>query len=151
MFSKTCEYAIRSLIVVCKNSMNDHYTNVGQLAEEADVPSSYIAKIMQSLVKADVVQSTKGAHGGFKMNCKGKSVRLLDVVLAIDGDKVFTGCGLGLKQCSHKYPCPLHDSFKKVREDLQKMLFKITVQELTKSLEHSGYTSLHELDLLRLS
>jgi Rrf2 family protein len=131
--------------------MNDQYTNVSQLAEDADVPSSYIAKIMQTLVKVDIVQSTKGAHGGFKMNCHGKSVKLIDVVLAIDGNKVFTGCGLGLKQCSHKFPCPLHDSFKQVREDLKKMLTTITVHGLTKSLDKAGYKSLHELDLIRLS
>ncbi|RYG42622.1 MAG: transcriptional regulator, partial [Chitinophagaceae bacterium] len=68
------------------------------------------------------VQSVKGPNGGFFLNEKSKKYTVADVVKAIDGDKLFTGCGMGLKNCSEKKPCPLHDRFKATRIQIHDML-----------------------------
>jgi DNA-binding IscR family transcriptional regulator len=56
-------------------------------------------------------------------------------VEAIDGRALFTGCGLGLKQCSEKEPCPIHDKFKSIRNALKNMLEQTTIEELGKKLK----------------
>jgi DNA-binding IscR family transcriptional regulator len=65
-------------------------------------------------------------------------------VEAIDGKVLFTGCGLGLKQCSEKEPCPIHDKFKSIRNNLKKMLEETSIDELGKKLK-SGKTVLKSL------
>ena len=47
---------------------------------------------------------------------------IADVVTAIDGDKLFNGCGLGLKECSASKPCPIHYEFKEIRDNIKNML-----------------------------
>ncbi len=64
---------------------------------------------------------------------------LADVVVAIDGNKIFNGCGLGLDECSEVRPCPLHFEFKRIRKDLYALLSTTKLGELQDSLEFSTY------------
>ena len=56
-------------------------------------------------------------------------------VSEIDGDRIFTGCGLGLRECSSEHPCPVHDQFMSVRNGLKKMCENTLVMELASNLE----------------
>jgi len=141
MFSKSCEYAIRSVIIISQNSQQGLKTNVKEISERAGVPEPYIAKVMQILSKVRVVQSIKGPGGGFFLSPDNKELKLIDVVKAIDGDSLFTSCGLGLKECSEKNPCPLHDRFKEVRSDIKKMLEETSIHDLSEKLIAFTYSS----------
>jgi DNA-binding IscR family transcriptional regulator len=60
---------------------------------------------------------------------------LADIVHIIDGDDIFSGCALGLKQCSETKPCQLHSEFKKIRDSISKMLKSTHVGEFSDQLE----------------
>ena len=57
------------------------------------------------------------------------------IVHAIDGDDIYVGCGLGLKECNANQPCPLHDKFVDIRTDLKNMLENTSLYELATGLE----------------
>lgn len=135
MFSKACEYAIRALIFIAQKSQAGERTGIRDIAKGVDSPEPFLAKILQDLSRKGLVQSVKGPHGGFYMEGETLKTTLADVVNAIDGDKLFTGCGLGLKACSEKKPCPIHDEFKVIRRKIQSMLETTTVGEFNKQLE----------------
>lgn len=137
MFSKSCEYAIRAVIVICRNSKLGLKSNVLEIAKSAGVPSHYIAKLLQILTRNQIVNSIKGPGGGFFIDPKGDPIYLIELVNAIDGDSVFTSCGLGLANCSELNPCPLHNHFKVIRNGLQNMLATTTIQELSNIPEES--------------
>lgn len=102
---------------------------------EIDSPEAYTSKILQKLTKGEVIISEKGPTGGFSIPFENlKATKLSAIVIAIDGDAIFKGCGLGLKQCSETKPCPLHDKFKAVRNGLQMILEQTTVLELSENL-----------------
>ena len=135
MFSKTCEYAIRAMIYIAQKSKTGNRVGIKEIAQGIDSPEHFIAKILQDLGKKDLVQSAKGPTGGFYHDAQSLEKSLADVVRAIDGDKIFTGCGLGLKQCSEDRPCPIHNQFKKVRGEIKSMLENAKVGELSEELE----------------
>lgn len=137
MFSKSCEYAIRAVIIISKNSKSNLKTNVKEISISAGVPEQYIAKVLQILSKQNLIQSAKGPHGGFYIDEKRQKIKLIEIVTAIDGDSIFTSCGLGLHECSEKNPCPLHNSFKGIRNDIKKMLQKTSLNELSENLQES--------------
>ncbi|OYU96427.1 MAG: transcriptional regulator [Bacteroidetes bacterium B1(2017)] len=141
MFSKSCEYAIRSVIIISQNSKDGIKTNVKEISRRAGVPEQYIAKVLQTLSKQKLVQSMKGPGGGFYFDESNKSIKLIDIVTAIDGEGLFTACGLGLKECSEKNPCPLHASFKGIRNDIKNMLANTSISELSDNLRESLFTS----------
>lgn len=134
MFSKTCEYAIRALMFVAQKTDEGRKVGIKEIAEGIVAPEHFIAKILQDLCRKGLVQSSKGPNGGFFLDGTAKKHTVADVVRAIDGDKLFTGCGMGLKNCSEKKPCPLHHQFKMVRLQIHDMLSSISVGEFNYEL-----------------
>lgn len=142
MFSKACEYGIRASIYIAKQSQLNYRVGLKDIAQAIDSPEAFTAKILQQLVKSGIITSVKGPTGGFEMDKKQlNQITLKKIVYAIDGDTVYKGCGLGLKECSEKSPCPLHDKFKAIRDELNEMLTNTTIADLANDL-HQGATFL---------
>ncbi len=135
MFSKTCEYAIRAMIFIAQKSKNGNKVGIKEIANGIGSPEHFIAKILQELARRRLLQSLKGPNGGFYLNEEAFKYSLADIVKVIDGDNLFTGCGLGLKQCSESHPCPIHHEFKSIRKNMQTMLEKAKLGEFTEELE----------------
>lgn len=58
-----------------------------------------------------------------------------DIVREMDGDKLFSGCGLGLKECSESHPCPIHNDFKHIRKNIKDMLEKSKIEMFVENLD----------------
>ncbi len=137
MFSKKCEYAIRAMIFIAQKTKEGYRTGVKEIAEGIGSPEHFIAKILQELGKKGIVQSVKGPNGGFYLDNKSMNRSLADVIKVVDGNKVFQGCGLGLKQCSELQPCPVHHEFKRVRKQLFQVLDKARISAFSGALDSS--------------
>ena len=136
MFSKACEYGIRAALFVAQKSLEKERVSLKEIAERIETPTAFTAKILQQLVKDKVLISVKGKMGGFEMDPgQMHTIRLNQIVDSIDGDRIYKGCGLGLKNCDHTKPCPMHDKFLSIRNELQSMLEKTSLLELAKELE----------------
>jgi Rrf2 family iron-sulfur cluster assembly transcriptional regulator len=142
MFSKTCEYGIRAAIIIASESYQDNRIGLKEIAKKIDSPEAFTAKILQILSKNNIINSIKGVGGGFEIPKETLSqIKLIQIVSAIDGDSVFTGCGLGLSHCSEIHPCPVHDKFKEIRNGLADMLENTNLEELAMGIK-SGDTFL---------
>ncbi|GAA4300662.1 Rrf2 family transcriptional regulator [Compostibacter hankyongensis] len=135
MFSKTCEYAIRAMIFIAQKSRDGDKVGIKEIAKGIDSPVHFIAKILQDLSRKQLVGSVKGPNGGFYLDKNSLKYSLADIVRVVDGDKLFSGCGLGLKQCSETHPCPIHHEFGKIRREMHAMLEKAKLGEFTEKLE----------------
>ena len=145
MFSKSCNYAIKAAIFIAKHSLEENKVGFVDIAKEIDSPQAFTAKILQILVKSGIIDSVKGVNGGFYIPKKNiATTYLVEIVDAIDGDAVFHGCGLGLLQCSETHPCPVHDKFKSIRDELAHMIETTNLEELALGIK-SGETFLKSL------
>ncbi|MGB0864027.1 MAG: RrF2 family transcriptional regulator [Saprospiraceae bacterium] len=142
MFSKACEYGIKATIHIGHQSKQGKRVSLKAVAGAIDSPVAFTAKILQSLAKDGIIISTKGSTGGYEiLNQKNPKITLLQIVNAIDGDKVYNGCGLGLKQCNAAKPCPLHHQFVLIRGNIKSMLETTTIEDLRDEL-HEGFSFL---------
>ena len=131
MFSKACEYGIKAAIFIATKSYEGKRVSPKEISAEIDSPQAFTAKILQALVKHNIVNSVKGAYGGFEIDKKEIiNVKLSQIVNAIDGDSIYSGCGLGLEKCDENHPCPVHEKFKGLRDELKHMLEKTNLEEL---------------------
>lgn len=136
MFSKACEYGIKATIFIAGASASGKMVSLAEISDNIQSPAQFTAKILQNLVRKKMVLSQKGPNGGFSIPvARARQLRLLDVVTAIDGDQLFTGCALGFETCNSQQPCPLHHQFKSVRDDLQHMLETSTIHDLANQVE----------------
>ncbi|MCV9387873.1 RrF2 family transcriptional regulator [Reichenbachiella ulvae] len=128
MFSKACEYAIKIMIHLCCVQEEEKLAGLRDISQAIGSPEAYTAKILQQLVRADLLESHRGPAGGFKLS--KKPITLLEVVSAIDGKGIVTNCVLGLKECSSSHPCPVHDKYKSVRDQLNQVLTYTQLNDL---------------------
>lgn len=136
MLSKACEYGLKSMIFVMSKSDMNACVNITEISEEIKSPPAFTAKILQKLAREGLLNSVKGPVGGYCIPPERvKDLNLKEIVIAIDGDSLFTACGLGLEHCSDKNPCPMHEEFKKVRKGFDQMFSSTLLIDLTKGLK----------------
>jgi len=135
MFSKACEYGIRAMLYIARKSREGQRVGIHEIAHAIDSPEPFMAKILQNLSRKGLVSSIKGPNGGFFMDGKQLDASLANIVMAIDGDGLFKGCGLGLKVCNDRKPCPIHYEFKAIRDDIKAMLESTALEDFADRLE----------------
>ena len=136
MFSKTCQYAIKAIIFIAGKSLKGQRVSLKDIAKEIDSPFAFTGKILQKLAKNKLIESIKGATGGYYIDeNKLESMRFYQIIYAIDGDTIYNGCGLGLQRCNAKKPCPVHHKFAAIRDSLKEMFTSTSILELATSLE----------------
>lgn len=105
MFSQTTEYALRAM--ACLALRPDQLTSAISLADQTKVPANYLAKVLQQLAGAGLIDGRRGVGGGYKLRKPSDQINLLDVITAVAPVKRITSCPLGLNNHGANL-CPLH-------------------------------------------
>ena len=134
MFNKETEYALRGLVYIKLQNIKGRRPGVSEVAKEIAAPQFYTAKILQRLVRSGFLKSIKGKGGGFFFDPETPDLQLIKLIRSTEGDRSFSGCGFGLKQCSSENPCPLHDKYAAVRESINTLISEETVQSLAEKV-----------------
>lgn len=82
--SRSTAYALLAVGYVAKNH-GDALVPAEDIAQKYDIPLEYLLKILQQLVRADVLRSKRGPRGGFSLAKSSKGITLLEVIEAVDG------------------------------------------------------------------
>lgn len=135
IYSRTCQYAVWALLELAREQGTDGkgWVKAEQIAQNLGLPFPMTAKVLQMLVHAHILDSVRGPTGGFRLRLSPEKIRLLDVVLAIDGPELFDRCALGLPSCDESNPCPVHNSWAPIRDQLRELLKRTTLADLLKS------------------
>ncbi|GJM70019.1 Rrf2 family transcriptional regulator [Paenibacillus macerans] len=92
-FSKATNYALHTMLFLAA-ATPDKLIGVQQLAERQDVSPTYLSKILTKLVKAGMIESTSGAHGGYRLKRNWEEISFLDIIHAIEGTASLFECEL---------------------------------------------------------
>ena len=109
ILSKSFGYALRGVLYVAKMQGECRRVQIDEIANKLSVPKHFLGKIMQQIVKAGLLRSTKGPYGGFSLAEKTLATPLIKLVEITDGMDQFRTCVLKLKYCDGINPCPLHE------------------------------------------
>lgn len=132
ILSNACEYAIKAMVYL-KTQEDKPLVALNEITDALASPVAFTAKVLQQLRKAGLLDSKMGPKGGFRIK-RGKSINLLDIVIAIDGPHLITNCVLGLNHCSEEHPCPLHHKYKHIRAQLHDALAHSYLEDLAVDL-----------------
>jgi len=130
VFKKETEYALRGMVYIQIQNLKERRPGVTEIAHEIEAPYFYTAKIFQRLAKLGFVKSLKGKGGGFFLDTDKKDLPLKEIIIAIEGDELFVGCGFGLKNCDENNPCPLHHQYGTIRNEINQLVATETIQSL---------------------
>lgn len=117
MLSQTTEYALRVIVFLAAAEGKPVITR--EMAGATKVPEGYLAKVLQTLGRAELVVSQRGLGGGFVLARKPEEITVLEVIDAVDPLKRIKTCPLGIRSHGTQL-CPLHkrldDAIGMVRE-----------------------------------
>ena len=130
--SRKTEYAIRGMIYLAKQP-RDQFVMVKEITKATKTSSVFLAKIFQTLSNANLVVSSRGAVGGFKLSRKPKHITLRDILEATEGPVAVNLCVVDNKSCSFSKSCSAHASWKKIRDSINNMLEDITLKDIAGS------------------
>ncbi len=139
MFTKTTEYSIRVILLLGFETSPDKLMGVSAIAGKLNFPEAFIGKVMQLLVKLELVKSVKGPGGGYFLHPATYDINILNIVEQIEGLDFLNKCGLGINSCSKENPCPIHDEYNKVAESLTVALSSKTVREINNQMRLGNY------------
>lgn len=134
IYSNACRYAIRAMSRLTM-LRPDGYVLLDELCEGTDLPRHFVAKIFQDLVRKGLLLSAKGRGGGFALARPPAQIKLLEIVSAVDGTEDLDACVVGMAQCDDLQPCPQHDQWAPIREQLKKFLVDTTLETMSETLE----------------
>lgn len=130
MLSYTCKTAVKAVIFLATKFETGEKTGLKEVAEYIGASEHTIGKMLQTLVRQDVINSLKGPAGGFYISKDQRKQPLINIVEAIDGKNIFKGCGLGLSRCSATHPCPIHHEYKEARDIIERIFKTKTIADL---------------------
>ena len=99
-----------------------HVASLHEIGEAQDIPESFLAKILQSLVRAGLAVSQRGAHGGFALARPASEITMQQVIEAVDGPTDDGRCVVAGGPCDGRHPCTLHAAWGAARASLMSIL-----------------------------
>ena len=105
MISQTVEYALRAIVTIAQH--DGQSVTARQISTITQVPAPYLSKLMQGLVRANLVHSQRGPNGGFSLQKSSDQLTIWEVVQAVEPFKRIHECPLGIDTHGGTL-CPLH-------------------------------------------
>jgi Rrf2 family protein len=112
-----------------------------RLAEFHGVPAAYLAKHLQALARAGIVESAPGPRGGYRLAKRARDVSLLDVVVAVEGDEPAFRCTeirqrgpAGMASSNYRIPCGIARAMWRAEDAWRASLREETVADIVGGL-----------------
>jgi FeS assembly SUF system regulator len=100
------------------------------IAEAYGMPQEALAKILQRLVKAGLLQSQHGTNGGYILARDARTITAFEVIKSIDGPLLITSCTTQHGDCEQSSRCTVREPLRKVNESIQDVLSRITIADM---------------------
>ena len=128
--TRKADYAIRCVLHLSREPGT--VSSVEEISRAMFVPKTFLAKILQRLMRAGIVSSTRGVKGGFQLAKRPKDINLLEVIEAIQGPSAPNLCAIDKRMCQLSGICTVHPVWVKIREMVEKELRKTNFANLSK-------------------
>ena len=137
LISKTCNYGIRAALYVASKT-DLQFVPIRKISADLKISFHFLTKILQVLTQKNIMASYRGPKGGVSLAKPPSSITILEIIEAIDGLNLFQGCILGLPECNNSNPCPLHEKWAFMREELKTTFQQANLSELTQRIKDFG-------------
>ena len=125
--SQTAEYALRAVVWLAQNPGEPQTTQ--QIADATQVPTSYLPKVFQPLVRNGLISGQRGLGGGYSLIRDPSEVTMLDVVNCVDPVERIETCPLDLKSHGVRL-CPLHSMLNQMIVSEEKRMAQTRIGDL---------------------
>lgn len=128
------EYALLALYELARNHSSTDVLTIDQISRLQDIPHPFLVQILQDLKKAGLVESRRGAGGGYRLAFHPRDISMGQVIRLIDGPVLPFKCSLtGETTCPREDHCPITHVWDSVRSAIEGVLDRTTFEDMVKN------------------
>jgi Rrf2 family iron-sulfur cluster assembly transcriptional regulator len=127
--TRSGDYAVRAVIHLAMQE-SDNLSTLMDISISENIPQSFLAKVMQVLSKAGLVNAYRGKKGGFSLAKNADKITIRDVVEAVEGPVTLNNCLSGDGECERDSFCAAHPVWREAQEALLDVLDDYTIEML---------------------
>ena len=122
LLSQTCQHGLRAVLYIAtQQDEAKRPVPISRISAELDISFHYLTKTLRKLTDAGILSSTRGPTGGVRLAKPLSELTALDIVQVLSSHDMFNSCVLGLDGCGNDNPCPLHEHWGGIRDQLRDM------------------------------
>ena len=128
--TKKADYALMAMKHLAEHS-TEGSRSAKDVADAYGIPPEALAKILQRLAKAGLLQSQHGTNGGYTLARASHTISAFEVIQAIDGPLFITSCITVRGNCDQSDRCNIREPLRKVNESILQVLSTVTIAQLS--------------------
>ena len=127
--STKTRYGLRAMLYMAERYDGERALPVGEIAREQGVSEKYLEQLFTRLRRFGLINSVRGAQGGYLLGRAPEQITAASVVEALEGDIVFADCS-GSGECDNRQTCPTHDLWVRLKGSIDEILEDTTLSDL---------------------
>ncbi len=128
LITRETDYAVRTVLYLAREQ--DRTASVTEVARTMHIPKSFLAKILQRLVRSRILKSRRGVNGGFQLARKPSDITLFSITEVIQCPAGINLCAVNSKKCKWSATCSVHPVWVDIRKEVERRLKKQTIAGL---------------------
>ncbi len=135
MISKKCKYAIKAILYIARNELEQKAIFSSEIAEKEGIPKKFLESILLDLRNNGILISRRGRHGGYRLLRRPEDISFTEIIRIMDGPIAMLPC-VSLNyyspcfECKNEETCVIRIVFEKVRDATLNVLNKSTINSL---------------------
>jgi len=140
-FNRECEYALKGMVALAGTAQHQALP-LREIAAQEKLPQGFLSKIFQRLVRQGLLESNRGAHGGYTLARPAPVITLRQILEAIEGPDLFDRCLFSYRRCGQETTCIIHPYWRRLRGDVSKLFDEVSLQDLAVSQRSAAANTL---------
>lgn len=143
MLSSKAKYALRALSRLTENAPVGSWLQTGEIAEQERVPRKFLEAIFVQLRDQGIIESRRGAQGGYRLARDPAAVSVADVIRILDGPLALTPCASRTQyrqcaDCVDVRKCRLQPLMQEARDAVAAVLENSSLAQLARKPKEKG-------------
>lgn len=134
--SKLADYATVLMTAIAQDPARLH--NGHELAERTRLPAPTVAKLLKLLARGGLLESLRGAHGGYRLARGPESISVAEVIRALEGPIAVTQCAVHQGGCQIEHACSARANWRVINGAIRQALESISLSQMVAPLRRAG-------------
>ncbi len=127
--SKLTDYGTAVMTVLARRPGT--VCNASEISQMTHVSLPTVSKILKALARQELVESTRGAHGGYRLARTPAEISMAEIITALEGPIALTECATASSQCTIESRCGVRSNWQKINIAVRDALQGISLAEMT--------------------
>lgn len=139
--SKLADYA--TVLMTAMAAAPGQLRNGHELAEQTGIPAPTVAKLLKSLARGGLLESLRGAHGGYRLTRDAAAISVADVIRALEGPIAVTECSQHGSGCDMESTCSTRSNWQLINQAIRQALESVSLAQMARPANRRSETPIH--------